>query len=184
MERVADEELRELMQRYQAGDQDAFSALYAATARSIERYVTRWVDPSRAPDVAQEAFLQIHRARRTYRPDLPVRPWMFAIARHVALQNVRSRGRRIVENQLEESQLPVATPSAEQQIEARDRLEQALRALPDDQRESVWLADVEGFTSTEIAKITGATDGAVRVRLHRAHQKLKLLLAGLGVTRS
>ena len=172
------------MQRYQAGDQEAFSALYAATARSIEHYVTRWVEPSRASDVTQEAFLQVHRARRTYRAELPVRPWLFAIARHVALQNVRTRGRRIVENQLEESQVRLSTPSTEHQIEARDHLEQALSALPDDQRESVWLADVEGFTSTEIAKITGATDGAVRVRLHRAHQKLKLLLADLGVTHS
>lgn len=160
--------------------------LHRSTQRrqELERYVARWIGPAHVADIAQETFLQIHRARRTYRPELPVRPWMFAIARHVAFQNLRTRGRRIVEEELEDSEIRLSIPSAETQIEARDQLEQAIGALREEQREVVWLSDVEGFTSGEIAKITGVSEGAVRVRLHRAHQQLRAVLGEKGAASS
>jgi RNA polymerase sigma-70 factor (ECF subfamily) len=59
---------------------------------------------------------------------------------------------------------------------ARLEVERALRQLPAKLRELVWLAEVEGWTSVEIARLAGASAGVVRVRLHRARQKLKALL--------
>jgi RNA polymerase sigma-70 factor, ECF subfamily len=172
VERARDEELRALMVRYQQGDEDALRDLYARTSPGIQRYLSRWSDRTRALDLTQETFLQIHRARRTYRPEMPVLPWIYAIARHVALQHVRTTGRRIVEEQVE---FP-PTAALDVLVLERHDLVAAIRRLPEDQQETVWLADIEGFTSGEIARVTGATEGTVRVRLHRAHAKLRELL--------
>lgn len=160
------------MAAYQQGSEEAFRELYMKTADAVERCVRRWSDSSRAADLTQDAFLQIHRARRTYRPDMPLMPWMLAIARHVALQALRTRGRRVSLAELVDA--PV--PSGEAAFAARHDLEVAMRELPEDQREALWLTEIEGFTSAEIARITGASDGAVRVRVTRARQKLKKVI--------
>src|SRR5687768_11169481 len=89
-----DELLQNLMRRYQEGDEEAFVQIYRLMAGPIQRYLSRFTDASRVGDLAQETFLQMHRARRTYRSELPFRPWLYAIARHVALQGLRKQGRR------------------------------------------------------------------------------------------
>src|SRR6187431_3346617 len=88
---MADEErLVPLMIAYQAGRIDAFEALYLALADDVRRFFAASVlEPSAARDLAQQTFLELHRARHTYRPPRPVRPWVFGIA-----INVRRRHRR------------------------------------------------------------------------------------------
>jgi len=164
------------MVRYQGGDEEAFREIYMRTSGAIERYLKRWSDSSRAADLTQDVYLQIHRARRTYRPELPLRPWMFAIARHVALQYIRTRGRRIAELQDDSALIAAAVGSPEAAVVARHDLTSALSELSPELRESLWLSEVEGFTSVEVARITGASEGAVRVRVHRARQKLRAVL--------
>lgn len=51
-------------------------------------------ETAHAADLLQQTYLQVHRARRSFRPGLPLRPWAFAIARHVWLMDVRTRSRR------------------------------------------------------------------------------------------
>lgn len=165
------------MAAYQAGSEDAFHELYMKTVGPIERSVRRWSDYERASDLTQDAFLQIHRARRTYRAESPLLPWMLAIARNVAKQALRTRGRRITEEHRDDELLAAAVGSSEEAVLARHDLNAALQALPDDQREALWLMEVEGFTSAEAARITGASEGAIRVRVTRARQKLRGILA-------
>ncbi len=169
-----------LMVRYQSGDQSAFEEIYRLTVDSIESYLRRWADATGRPDLVQETYLQVHRARRTYRPDLPFRPWLFAIARHVALWSLRTQKRRwsreVGVDRFPET-APLETP--EPDVLARRRLEEALARLPAEQREVVWLAQVEGMSSVEISKVTGSTPGAIKVRLHRANHKLRSWLSAV-----
>ena len=73
-----------LMIAYQAGRLDAFEALYLALADDVRRFFAASVlEPSTAHDLAQQTFLELHRARHTYRPPRPVRPWVFGIAVNV-----------------------------------------------------------------------------------------------------
>jgi RNA polymerase sigma-70 factor (ECF subfamily) len=167
-----------LMQRYQAGEEEAFAELYRQTSEAMRRYLTRWVSPSKVGDLVQETYLQVHRARRTYRPELPFRPWLYAIARHVAQQSLRTHARKTAREVQPEEGFDVAAPSEEARVVTRDELEQALARLPLEQREAVWLAEVEGLTSAEISRLTGASEGAIRVRIHRANQKLRAFLRG------
>ena len=81
-----------LMTAYQAGSMPAFEHLYARLAPPLLSYLTSLSrDRTRAQDLLQEAFLQIHRSRHAYRPDLPVRPWVFTIARNQLLDILARR---------------------------------------------------------------------------------------------
>jgi RNA polymerase sigma-70 factor (ECF subfamily) len=176
----AEDPLPILMQRYQAGDEEAFAEIYRLTASAIRRYVGRWIDPSRTSDVTQETFLQMHKARRTYRPELPFRPWLYAIARHVAQQALRTHARKAGRETAVDAFPDHQHPSTEQAGSKRLEIEQALVTLPEDQREAFWLSEVEGLTSVEISKITGVSEGAIRVRLHRARKRLAEFAATAG----
>lgn len=178
VQQAGEKRFASLMQRYQAGDEEAFAELYRQTCEAMRRYLARWVAPAKVGDLVQETYLQVHRARRTYRPELPFRPWLYAIARHVAQQSLRTHARRTAREVQPEDGFDVSGPSGEGQVVARDELEQALARLPLEQREAVWLAQVEGLTSVEISRLTGASEGAIRVRIHRANQKLRAFLRG------
>ena len=91
---------------YQQGSLDDFEGLYAALKQPLLRYLWTFVrNAATAEDLLQETFLQLHRARRTYQPPRPVRPWIYAITRHVALMHLRSGRRR--KEVLADDQLPV-----------------------------------------------------------------------------
>lgn len=175
--------LADLMARHQAGDPTAFEELYRVTVESVERFLGRWAATgAERDDLVQEIFLQVHRARRTYRPGLPFEPWLFAIARHVALGSARTRRRRW-SREIGMDELPQrpAEPGAfEPDPILGRRLGAALSSLPADQRDLLRLAHVEDLSSPEIAARVGASPGAVKVRLHRIHRRLRGWLGPAG----
>src|SRR5438045_6048666 len=86
-----------LMARYCAGDTRAFEQLYARVGPKLYGFFMRsFNDQAVAEDLLQTTLLKIHRARGDFRPDLPVRPWIFTIAARVRLDEYRKR-RRIPE---------------------------------------------------------------------------------------
>jgi RNA polymerase sigma-70 factor (ECF subfamily) len=95
----ADAEYRSLMVRYQAGDREAFEALYLRLAPDLGAYLdSLGTRSARDSQVIEAIFLQIHQARRSYDPGQPFEPWVMAIARHVALaRNGRGSGRTLIE---------------------------------------------------------------------------------------
>jgi RNA polymerase sigma-70 factor (ECF subfamily) len=167
--------LSALAARWQAGDASAFAEIYNMTADAVEGYLRRWVRSTEVDDLKQEAYLRLIDARRTYRPDMPFRPWLFAIVRHTALDARRSRKRRALHESSDELVPEPAAPGPAEEHLDGVRLMEAMNALPEDQREVVWLARVQGMTSVEIGKVVGASPGAVKVRLHRATERLRLL---------
>jgi DNA-directed RNA polymerase specialized sigma24 family protein len=85
---------RSLMRRYQAGDGQAFEALYARLAPDLEAYLETLLPGCTADrTLVDEVFITIHRARRSYDPRQSFEPWVAAIARHVA-QGRRPPGHR------------------------------------------------------------------------------------------
>lgn len=173
-------ELPELMHRYQAGDASAFEALYGALARSLRSYLRTFVPRGTEVEVlVQDTFLQLHRARRSYLPGEPVRPWVFAIARHVGLMARRGAGRRgkhEVQAPDELPEIPILGRAAG--LVDRLNLTRALWSLPEAQREAVWLHHVVGFSFREIAALQGTTETAAKVRSHRGLVALRGLVQG------
>jgi RNA polymerase sigma-70 factor (ECF subfamily) len=162
------------MTMYQRGSLQAFEQLYAALAPSLRAYLTALTrNIAQADDLVQDSFLQIHRSRHTYRPDLPVRPWVFAIARHVWMMDLRTRCRRpLVSGDLPE----VPVPPDVEGLADRDALRRALGSLIDDRREALLLHHVWGFSFAEIGQMLGIRADAAKLRSSRGMNDLRAML--------
>ena len=162
------------MSAYQAGSIDGFDRLHARLAMPLRQYLASLTrDAARAEDLLQETFLQVHRSRRAYRPDLPVRPWAFAIARHVWLMDVRTRSRRPAAT-AEVPDLP-APPEVES-LANREALRRALDRVTPERREALLLHHVWGFSFAEIGQLLGIRADAAKVRASRGMQQVRALL--------
>jgi RNA polymerase sigma-70 factor (ECF subfamily) len=172
---VPQDDLPDLMARYQAGDEAAFEEIYGRLARSLRGYLRTIALPGMdVEDLVQNTFLQIHRSRQSYLPGQPVRPWLYAIARHVGLMARRSSGRRGQHEVLPVDELPeVAVLSRAAGALDRIALTRALRSLGEPGREALWLHHVEGFSFREVAAIQGISETAAKVRAHRAVHVLR-----------
>src|ERR1700722_10824656 len=79
-----------LMARYAAGDEVAFRDLFALLAPKLRAFFFRsFVDAALADDLTQTTFLKLHRARASYCPELPLKPWLFTIAASVRRDELR-----------------------------------------------------------------------------------------------
>ena len=174
-----DPALRVLMAEYQAGSVEAFDRLHDALAPALKTYLTSLTrDATRADDLLQETFLQIHRARASHAPGEPVRPWVFAIAKRVFLMYVRGAKRRERHEQHEQRE-PLsseAAPETTDRIHARRRIESVLRQVPADRRRAFLMHHLFGFSFKEIAEKLGIKPGAAKLRSSRAASFMRSLL--------
>jgi RNA polymerase sigma-70 factor (ECF subfamily) len=168
------EALRRLMTMYQGGSLEAFEQMYEALAPSLRGYLTALTrHAGHADDLVQDAFLQIHRSRHTYRPDLPVRPWVFAIARHVWLMDLRTQSRRPIAT----GELPeVPVPAEMARLADRDALRRALGSVLAARREALLLHHVWGFSFAEIGQMLGIRADAAKLRSSRGMSDLRAML--------
>lgn len=175
----ADDDLRALMVSYQAGSEEAFAEIYGRLVRSVRGYLRTLLPPGAdVEDLVQNTFLQMHRSRQSYLPGEPVRPWAFAIARHVGLMARRSSGRRARREVQAPEDLP-EIPVLSRAAGAIDRiaLGRALATLDETGREALWLHHVEGLSFREVAAVQGISEGAAKLRAHRAKVALRGELA-------
>jgi RNA polymerase sigma-70 factor (ECF subfamily) len=167
-----------LMTAYQSGDGGAFEALYGALAPQVGGYLRALCrDATRAEDLLQETFLQVHRSRHTYLPSRPVKPWIYAIARHVFLMSCRSTSRRRRHETTADDELPeIPIPPEVARLADRDTLQRALGSIPADRREALLLRHVWGLSFREVGAVQGVTEAAAKLRAHRGVVGLRALL--------
>lgn len=146
---------------------------------------------SDAEDLTQEAFYRAFRRYESFQGDRPFENWIFRIVTRLFLDMKRSRGRRV---QTVSSDAPLRAdgyddtvsfeapdhrPSPEDVLlndHLSEEMEHGLRHLSEEQRQLVWMADVEGVPYTEIAERFKTPVGTIRSRLHRAHKQLRKIL--------
>jgi RNA polymerase sigma factor (sigma-70 family) len=175
-----------LMAAYASGDRRAFEALFARLAPRLHRFFRRsFGAEATADDLLQQTFLKLHRARATYRADLKVAPWAFAIAARVRLDEFRRR-KRLAEDgdeetlaRAEEAQAVTAAEAGRGAIDGdtAELVRRAVEELPESQRVIIHLNRFEGMTFAEIAGVLGSTEGAVKLRAFRAYGTLRSKLA-------
>jgi RNA polymerase sigma-70 factor (ECF subfamily) len=171
-----------------AGDAAAFDALFRRWAGPLLRYLERMLgEVGAAEELVQEAFLRVHRARASYKPDARFSSWLYRIGTNLALNELRRPGRRASHERVGESDgdaLPAAPqPASDAVVDARREiglLDQALRALPERQRAALWLVAIEGQSYAEVAASLGVTESAVKALVHRARVSLAGLRDGAG----
>ena len=168
----------DLVSRIAAGDRVAETAMIERYSRGL-RYILRrrTRDPELAEDLLQDTFLQIHRARRTYIPPRPVRPWIYAITRHVALMHLRTTRRR--KEHLPSEELPeIPVPPEMDRLADEATVRRLLDDLPRAAQEVLILHHLLGMSFEEVGRIIGVAPGTAKVRAHRAIKKIRERLAG------
>lgn len=176
------------MLAYQAGRIEAFEKLFDRYKSRIYDYFLRHIgDWAVAEDLFQKTFLRLHDARARYQPTASFVSWIYTIATNLLRDEVRKERNRPQAQRTAETS-PAETveqqPAAERagpemalgRRELRDRISAAVRALPVEQKEAFILGKYEGRSYQEIAEILGCSEGAVKVRIHRALKVLKISL--------
>jgi RNA polymerase sigma-70 factor (ECF subfamily) len=161
----------------------------------VERYQNRLMgilfhlvgNREEAEDLCQEVFLRIYRARKGYRPRAKFSTWLFTIANRLALNHLRSKGRKASVPMGRTSNdssagFPVAqqlagregTPSTQmRQAELADLVREAVAVLSEDQKLAVLLNKFEEMSYTEIADVMERSPAAVKSLLARARNQLR-----------
>lgn len=156
-----------------AGDQGAFRTL-------VERHQQRayWVargmlnNDEDARDVAQEAFVRVHRSLARFDPNLKFTTWLHQIVVNLSIDSLRKRKRRAgidLDSVGEVEDKRVEGDSLAQQ-ELRDRVALVLEELPAKYKTIMVLSDLQGIGAKQIAEITDTTHATVRWRHHRARK--------------
>ena len=174
------------MERYAAGDDGAFEAVYDHLAPRLAGYLGRRVrDRAVVEDIVQETFLHMHRARGSFIRGAEVLPWAFAIARRLMIDNDRVARRQkltVLDGNDDDGAVPAGMTSAataEELMQAKQtagRLHAELARLSHPQRDAFELLKNEGLSLAQAAAVLGTTVTAVKLRAHRAYLALRRAL--------
>jgi RNA polymerase sigma-70 factor (ECF subfamily) len=163
------------MREYQQASGTAAAALIGLLSPQLLRFfASQMGNRTDAEDMLQDVWLRIHRVRHTYRPDEPLLPWVYAIARRVRVDNYRRR-QRIASRETQVEVLPEPLDNVEGTCHL-PTFEDLVAELPDGQREVLTMLKVNGLSIEEVARATSSTVGAVKQRAHRAYERLRNLL--------
>ena len=165
-----------------AGDAEAYDYLvskYTKRVISIAWGILR--NPADAEDLAQEAFVKAFESVGRFKSGEPFGPWIYRIVTNLALDVMKHRKRfrheeisdAVPAERRDRADLPAIAN------ELAERIDRGIESLPEMQRIVARLYLVEEFEHSEIAKLTGLSEGTVRSHLSLARGKLKEKLADL-----
>ena len=134
-----------------------------------------------ACDIVQETFLRLWKKRDELQEDpAQVSGYVYTIARHLRADRLRKQAHETLQEEITDEDAGAVMPSDTSATDAaylRRRLNDALAQLPPLVREAFSLFQISELSVREIARITGASENLVKVRVHRAKMKLRELLA-------
>ncbi|HKM90123.1 MAG TPA: RNA polymerase sigma factor [Candidatus Acidoferrales bacterium] len=168
----------DLMLQVREGEGETLAVLFDRYQAPLFNFYAKLTgDRAASEDLVQEVFLRILKYRRTYRPGTPFRPWMYQIARNARFDHARKQH---ADAEYSEAMAPVVKfPDGAQQSQEAALLHRALLQLPEEKREILILSRFQELKYEEVARLLGCEVGAVKVRVHRALQELRLLFQGL-----
>ncbi len=173
------------------GDPAAFEMLVRQESLRLFRVIVRIVnDEDEAESILQETYLQAYKRLHTFRGESKVTTWLYAIGINLARASLRKSRRydTLSDEDIERLQPGFRNGTyvdpyehwnpqkLAEQAERKRLVHAAINKLPPDYRMVVTLRDIEELSTAEVAQILNISDGAVRVRLHRARQALRALL--------
>ena len=166
-----DELMKDLIKEAKKGNAESFGRLYAELSRELYRFALYYLHTEQdAEDAVQEAALTAYKNIRSLNKPEAFRSWFFKILSNECKKILMKRSSR-PETPVDEFPC-LDDPSADDHA-LRFELAGLLDALPDDDRLIVLLCVLEGYSSKEVASITGMKANTVRSRLSRSLHKLR-----------
>jgi RNA polymerase sigma-70 factor, ECF subfamily len=164
------------MARYAGGDDAAFAAVYAVVAPRLTGYLCRRLrDRGRVPDLVQDTFLQVVRARRSFLPGAAAMPWLLAIAHRKVIDAHRRSSRELALGLTDETVIG-ALATGEEIVAAKQvasRLGAAMTRMSTPQRAAFELVKGQGLSLARAATALGTSVTGVKLRTHRACRLLR-----------
>lgn len=176
-----------LMLRVRQGDRVAFEALVDKYKQPVMNLAYRTLhDATEAEDLAQHVFLQVFKSAHRYEVSAKFSTWLFTIARNLCLNEIRRRSRHPAESldqsAPEHEELPLrqfedtktySPPDSLLYDELEEKIDRALRALPEKQRTAILLCRQDELSYEEIAQVLGCSVSATKSLIHRGRETLK-----------
>lgn len=187
VEEIPDEEL---MLLYAQGHQRAFELLLKRHERGVYNFALRSTGrKDQAEDLTQEVFMRVIRSAPKYKKSARFTTWLYTIARNLCIDRARRTGRRgevslnrpigkddeggrTYQDNLSDDKAEAGNVTLVRQ-QFRERLEVALAALPEEQREVFLLREVSGLKFREIADIVGTSENTIKSRMRYALETLR-----------
>lgn len=175
---ASEDRLRGLLVRGLAGDASAYRACLDELSAHLRAFLRRRLAhlPDEVEDLVQETLLAIHNQRHTYDAGQPLTAWIHAIARYKLVDLLRRRASREALNDPLDEESGLFAASDTEAIAARRDLARMLERLPDRQRLPIVHVKLEGLSVVETARITGMSESAVKVGVHRGLRALAALM--------
>lgn len=164
-----------LMQEAQAGNEEDYRQLLNELATFIKSYlVSRFGNHCFIEDWVQDILIAIHEARHTYDTGRRIRPWLFAIIHHKAIDALRRKKSydRLLSAQQQEAlaQVPAAPNCCPEEALARGELMDHLRPK---HRDALVLTKIQGYSIRDAARQLGVSEGTVKIRVFRGIRELR-----------
>lgn len=173
--------LRELLVLGLGGHSAAYHDFLKALSAHLRAYFRKRLlqRPDEVEDLVQETLLAVHNQRHTYRSDQPLTAWVHAIARYKLVDMLRARSSREALTDPLDDELEVFARSDTDAADAQRDLGKLLDTLPDKQRLPIVHVKVEGLSVVEAAKLTGMSESAIKIGVHRGMKALAARIRGI-----
>ncbi len=172
--------LRDLLLRGLAGDAQAYHVFLGRLSAHLRAFLGRrlfgW--PDDVEDLVQECLLALHNQRHTYERGQPLTAWVHAIARYKMVDLLRAKSVREALHDPIDDDMALFTDSATEASDARRDLGALLQTLPDRHRLPIEHVKLQGLSVAETARLTGMSESAVKVGVHRGLKALAARLKG------
>ena len=177
---ASEERLRDLLVRGLAGDAPAYHAFLKDLSAHLRAFLRKRLVrlPDEVEDLVQESILAVHNQRHTYDTGQPLTAWVHAIAKYKLVDLLRRRASRDLLTDPLDDALDVLSSADADAAEARRDLGKLLERLPDRQRLPIVHMKLEGLSVAETARITGMSESAVKVGVHRGLKALAAMIRG------
>jgi RNA polymerase sigma-70 factor, ECF subfamily len=172
--------LRTLFTEGLAGDAAAYRTFLSDLTRHLRGYLRKRIPQLHedVEDLVQEILLAVHNGRHTYRADEPLAAWVHAIARYKLMDFFRARARRESLNDPLDDHIDIFATSDDEPSEARRDIGKLLDQLPEKQRLPIMHVKLQGLSVAETARLTGLSESAVKVGVHRGLKALAARIRG------
>jgi RNA polymerase sigma-70 factor, ECF subfamily len=173
--------LRALLISSMSGDAVAYHTFLSELTRHLRGYLRKRIPQltDDVEDLVQEILLAVHNGRHTYRPEEPLTAWVHAIARYKLMDFFRARARRESLHDSIDDHFDIFCASDDEPLAARRDIGKLLDQLPDKQRLPILHVKLEGLSVAETAQLTGLSESAVKVGVHRGLKALAARLRGV-----